>query len=599
MTMSDETYYTVLNVKETASAAEIKTAYRDLIKQVHPDTIATLAPYLRKIAEDKAKEITEAYGVLSNSSKRRDYDNQLRAYRRQSAPQAPPTSQAPPTPPPQQPSQCPFCGRRDGGHSAACANSRTSQTTSTSSGPYCNTCGTSLYASGYCPRCSKFATPAATTQKPATTPKVIRLFGYNWGPLLDWAGEYPLMVVFLFLVGVFSIGALFSDTNTQSSSSSSATSSASPAPVRNNAKAASTGPYSAYPCDYREKVSSIDGKPCKEKQNESVPAPPPGFTVVSEEPARSKPTVLVSGTYIGTVHNKTVNLSSTVTAVFHQSKTGVLEGCVQVKPPLYGSGTVQGTVRGAYVNFTVADIAFHGDAFKDAITGAYVVSRNDGNQLGDFRLTKQTASNTSYVCTKGEVTKFEVVDAAPTSQQFSDVPSGYKVLPPAPNSRVETPNAPAIVSKPPAETRASLSKQPDLSGLTYSERQSIQAACSHAKYMEGPAAYDQCLSRQLQAWEVGPKEPNLSALTYTERQSIQAACSHAKYMEGPAAYDRCLIRQFEAWTTGPKEPDLSGLTPSERQSIQSACSHAKYMEGPAAYDRCLVKQLQALTNYRQ
>src|SRR5580692_9537250 len=97
MTMSDETYYTVLNVKDSASLSEIKTAYRDLIRQVHPDTIATLAPYLRKIAEDKAKEINEAYGVLSNSSKRRDYDNQLAAYRRQSAPQTPPAPQPTPT----------------------------------------------------------------------------------------------------------------------------------------------------------------------------------------------------------------------------------------------------------------------------------------------------------------------------------------------------------------------------------------------------------------------------------------------------------------------------------------------------------------------
>jgi curved DNA-binding protein CbpA len=75
--MSDETYYTVLNVKETASASEIKAAYRDLIKQVHPDTITNLAPYMRKIAEDKAKEITEAYNELSNASRRREYDRQL------------------------------------------------------------------------------------------------------------------------------------------------------------------------------------------------------------------------------------------------------------------------------------------------------------------------------------------------------------------------------------------------------------------------------------------------------------------------------------------------------------------------------------------
>src|SRR5580704_9363944 len=90
--MSDDTYYTVLNVKETASPSEIKTAYRDLIKQVHPDTITNLAPYLRQIAEDKAKEITEAYTVLSSSGKRRDYDKQLAEYRRQNAPYTPPPS---------------------------------------------------------------------------------------------------------------------------------------------------------------------------------------------------------------------------------------------------------------------------------------------------------------------------------------------------------------------------------------------------------------------------------------------------------------------------------------------------------------------------
>jgi hypothetical protein len=170
-----------------------------------------------------------------------------------------------------------------------------------------------------------------------------------------------------------------------------------------------------------------------------------------------------------------------------------------------------------------------------------------------------------------------------------------------PRPKTTTASAPATGLKPPPETRASAAgpKQPDLSVLTSSERQSIEAACSHAKYIEGPAAYDRCLVRQFEAWTVGAKEPDLSGLTSSERQSIQAACSHAKYIEGPAVYDRCLIQQFDAWAAGPKEPDLSGLTSSERQSIQAACSHAKYIEGPLAYDRCLVRQLEALTKYRQ
>jgi hypothetical protein len=90
---------------------------------------------------------------------------------------------------------------------------------------------------------------------------------------------------------------------------------------------------------------------------------------------------------------------------------------------------------------------------------------------------------------------------------------------------------------------------------------------------------------------------NLLSLTPVERQSIESACSTAKYVEGPAAYNRCLDRQLEAWAAGPRQPDLSRLTPAERQSIESACSTAKYVEGPAAYNRCLEKQLVALRSY--
>jgi|SRR5215472_2120507 len=176
MTMSDETYYTVLNVKETGTSAEIKTAYRDLIKQVHPDTIANLAPYLRKLAEDKAKELTEAYGVLSNPSKRRDYDRQLAAYRHQTTPPAP--QPPPPTP---------------------------SQTASTASFGYCNKCGTSLYASGYCPKCSKFATPATPPPASPPRPQVVRWLGYNWAPLMRWSREHPMLIVVTWILGVFVI----------------------------------------------------------------------------------------------------------------------------------------------------------------------------------------------------------------------------------------------------------------------------------------------------------------------------------------------------------------------------------------------------------
>jgi len=83
--MSD-THYTVLGVLETATPLEIKAAYRNTLKKIHPDTVSTLSPGLRTLAEDITKEIIEAYLVLSDASKRRQYDQQLAERRQQSAP---------------------------------------------------------------------------------------------------------------------------------------------------------------------------------------------------------------------------------------------------------------------------------------------------------------------------------------------------------------------------------------------------------------------------------------------------------------------------------------------------------------------------------
>lgn len=62
-------YYRLLGVSETASADEIKKAYRRLAKQYHPDANPN-----NKEAADKFKEVGEAYGVLSDDTKRKQYD---------------------------------------------------------------------------------------------------------------------------------------------------------------------------------------------------------------------------------------------------------------------------------------------------------------------------------------------------------------------------------------------------------------------------------------------------------------------------------------------------------------------------------------------
>src|SRR5208282_1948737 len=68
--MAKRDYYEVLGIPKTASADEVKSAYRRLARQHHPD----VSKESKKIAEEKFKEISEAYEVLADAEKRRRFD---------------------------------------------------------------------------------------------------------------------------------------------------------------------------------------------------------------------------------------------------------------------------------------------------------------------------------------------------------------------------------------------------------------------------------------------------------------------------------------------------------------------------------------------
>src|SRR5712675_2827357 len=62
-------YYKVLGIEKSANVDEIKKAYRKLALEHHPDRNKG-----NKASEDKFKKISEAYAVLSDPEKRRQYD---------------------------------------------------------------------------------------------------------------------------------------------------------------------------------------------------------------------------------------------------------------------------------------------------------------------------------------------------------------------------------------------------------------------------------------------------------------------------------------------------------------------------------------------
>lgn len=67
--MAKRDYYEILGVSKTATAEEIKKAYRKVAIQFHPDKNPN-----NKEAEEKFKEAAEAYEVLSDVNKRAQYD---------------------------------------------------------------------------------------------------------------------------------------------------------------------------------------------------------------------------------------------------------------------------------------------------------------------------------------------------------------------------------------------------------------------------------------------------------------------------------------------------------------------------------------------
>ena len=64
------TYYDVLGVGKDASPDEIKTAYKNMLKAFHPDC------YMgdRAFAEQQTRKVIDAYNILRDEKRRRDYD---------------------------------------------------------------------------------------------------------------------------------------------------------------------------------------------------------------------------------------------------------------------------------------------------------------------------------------------------------------------------------------------------------------------------------------------------------------------------------------------------------------------------------------------
>jgi len=72
-----KTHYEQLELGATATAGEIKQSFRALIARYHPDKVQHLGKEFQDMAADRAAELTEAYRILSDATRRAEYDRTL------------------------------------------------------------------------------------------------------------------------------------------------------------------------------------------------------------------------------------------------------------------------------------------------------------------------------------------------------------------------------------------------------------------------------------------------------------------------------------------------------------------------------------------
>src|SRR5437764_12185241 len=81
-----KSWYDTLEISESASAEQIRSAYLKMAREYHPDRVPEHLTKLRADAEDKFKQVQAAWAVLGDPAKRRRYDLSDRVHEVPSSP---------------------------------------------------------------------------------------------------------------------------------------------------------------------------------------------------------------------------------------------------------------------------------------------------------------------------------------------------------------------------------------------------------------------------------------------------------------------------------------------------------------------------------
>jgi DnaJ-domain-containing protein 1 len=310
--MDGVTLYEVLDVAETATLAEIKAARNRLLLEVHPDKLPSASAYWKQIAAEKTREVNEAYQILSDKNKRREYDKLLAELRDSEQPFEPQPQTSTHSPQPSTPPlTCPRCGANVlfSGLCKACQQTPP-HATSTPPQPIkrglfrCAGCGAYFHVSSRCPKTGVYVAPKASSPFSSFVTGYLILIACGacfallrlnaWIPFgcaLALLG-YQLCVThkltlrlgtITIALTLFAIADVIYPSEEQTTTAQPETH-AQTTPVLD-------GKYSEWPCDTGETISRIDHRPCKPKPVEQLKHAATDFIPETSSKANSKPRI--------------------------------------------------------------------------------------------------------------------------------------------------------------------------------------------------------------------------------------------------------------------------------------------------------------------
>jgi DnaJ domain len=513
-------YYEILGVPENASDADIDAAFKLKAREVHPDTVPAENAYLRKVASEAFKDLSEAKAALMDPTARQKHDASLANERRENG--ASSSSQ----------SEASGDGSYSSQHRSHTSSSRSgSSRRSTQSVPSRARTGTSPF-----PEIRNLNSFLFLVLGMGTIFFLAVLVASGRMPPLWLAVVTAGIGILLFVNGMRPVARAFS-----------------------SGRPALLGSAGVVACllfslwlfspSYFEMAttSRIARAVVSHTARGHAPHPP------------SSPQVLADSAP-DTVVDESGSEASLPTRVWSNLKDGQtyrsrLDGSSLFLDAIAVGGKIGGQFAGCEFHRTGSDTTGWVGMCTELGSGEALRKMPATlNRFSDDRIEGSTGDIPVFVMTPVESMQMGAGAGAPTrgaaapgDPAGAPSPSGTSATSAAgaaaPTAGTSSP-AGAVAAQP-AGAATQDAAEPDLSGLKKSDKEAVELTCASERLSQGPAKYNECLRKQLDTLKAMPNPPSLAGLSSADREDIVLTCSNEKLMHGPGAYNLCLAQQLK------------------------------------------------------